>query len=78
MQNGENYNIRVRASYKDYLPIDFDLHVKYLPNLDGKTKFVDLGTHIFYKSSDKRPKDKYQFWLTNVVDTRVSDDQDNY
>ena len=63
MQNGADYHIRVHASYKDYVPIDFDLNVKYLPNLDGKAKFVDLGTHIFYKSTTSRPKDKYQFWL---------------
>jgi len=58
--------------------MDFDLNVKYLPNLDGKSKFVDLGTHIFFKKETTRPKDKYQFWLSNVVHTHVSDDQDNY
>ena len=78
MQNGADYHVRVQATYKDYVPIDFDLNVKYLPNLDGKTKFVDLGTHIFYKTTTKRPKDKYQFWMTNVIDTKESDDQDNY
>lgn len=78
MANGDDYHIRVHASYKDYVPLDFDLNVKYLPNLDGKTKFVDIGTHIFYKSTTTRPKDKYQFWLSNVIDTHVSDDQDNY
>jgi hypothetical protein len=54
------------------------LNVKYLPNLDGKTKFVDLGTHIFYKANTARPSDKYQFWLSNVVDTKNSDDLDTY
>ena len=68
----------MHASYKDYVPIDFDLNVKYLPNLDGKAKFVDLGTHIFYKTTTARPKNKYQFWFSNVLDTHVSDDQDNY
>ena len=66
------------ATYKDYLPLSFDLNVKYLPNLDGKTKFVDLGTHIFYKANTARPSDKYQFWLSNVVDTKNSDDLDTY
>ena len=74
MASGADYRMRIHATYKDFLPIDFDLNVKYLPNLDGKTKFVDLGTHIFVKSSTKRSKDKYQFWLSNVIDNRVSDD----
>lgn len=78
MANGADYRIKVRAVYKDYLPIDFDLNVKYLPNLDGKTKFIDLGTHIFYKVNTTRPSDKYQFWLSNVVDTKNSDDLDTY
>ena len=59
MANGNDYHVRIHATYKDYLPLDFDLKVKYLPNLDGKTKFVDLGTHIFYKNSTNRPKEKY-------------------
>lgn len=78
MQNNAEYRMRIHATYKDYEPLDFDLNVKYLPNLDGKTKFVDLGTHIFYKSANHRPKDKYQFWLNNVIDRRISDDSDNY
>lgn len=45
------YNIKVTATYKDFNPIEFDLQVKYLPNLDGKTKFLDLGTHIFHKNN---------------------------
>lgn len=78
MGNGADYRVKVHAVYKDYLPIDFDLNVKYLPNLDGKTKFVDLGTHIFYKANQKRPTDKYQFWLSNVIDTQIDDDLDTY
>lgn len=70
MGNSADYRVKVHAVYKDYLPIDFDLNVKYLPNLDGKTKFVDLGTHIFFKANQKRPTDKYQFWLSNVIDSQ--------
>jgi hypothetical protein len=70
MQNGSPYKVKVKAAYKDYLPIEFDLAVKYLPNLDGKTKFVDLGTHIFYKSAHNsgRPVGSYKFWRSNVID----------
>lgn len=49
MANGQTYNILVKANYKDYDPVYFNLPVMYNPNLDGKTKFVDLGTHIFLK-----------------------------
>jgi len=45
------YYVKVVATYKDFNPIEFDLLVKYLPNLDGKTKFLDLGTHVFYKNN---------------------------
>mgnify|MGYP007134745086 FL=1 len=55
MANGALYNVKVHATYKDYLPLEWDLNVKYLPNLDGFTKFVDLGTHIFYNTSTVRP-----------------------
>ena len=60
--------INMKATYKDYNPINFDLLVKYNPNLDGKTKFVDLGTHIFFKNLGGRPKGQYEFLLGNVVD----------
>ena len=76
--SGEDYQVRVRATYKDYLLIDFDLNVRYLPNLDGKTKFVDLGTHVFFKSNAQRPATNYKFVLHGVTDERVSDDQDGY
>jgi len=55
LANGGDYKVKVRATYKDFLPIDFDLAVRYLPNLDGRTKFVDLGTHVFFKSAAQRP-----------------------
>jgi hypothetical protein len=38
------------ATLQDYEPIAFNLDVKYLPNLDGKLKFVDLGTHVFVRN----------------------------
>jgi hypothetical protein len=76
--SGDDYKVGVRATYKDFLPIDFDLTVRYLPNLDGKTKFVDLGTHVFFHSSTQRPSTNYKFMLHGVTDERVSDDQDDY
>lgn len=41
----------MKAVYKDFEPINYALEVKYNSNLDGKTRFIDLGTHIFYKKS---------------------------
>jgi len=55
MKRHESYKIKVEAKYKDFKPVVFDLDVKYLPNLDGKIKFVDLGTHVFYKNDKSRP-----------------------
>lgn len=69
MSNGVNYKVKVHASYKDYMPFDFELIVKYLPNLDGRTKFIDLGTHIFYRNSTQRPAVPYNFVLSNVIDS---------
>jgi len=54
------------------------LNVRYLPNLDGKTKFVDLGTHIFVKHNQKRPIHRYQFWLSNVINSAQDDDLETY
>jgi len=78
MVNNEEYRVKVVASYKDFIPIEFDLLVKYLPNLDGKTKFVDLGTHVFYKDSTQKPKTPFKFILTDVLDDEEDDDIDNY
>jgi hypothetical protein len=80
MTSGLEYKVKVKASYKDFTPITYSLNVKYLPNLDGKTKFIDLGTHIFYKnsSSNLRPSTKYQFLLNNVIDHLEDDDRDDY
>ena len=78
MANGAVYKVRVNATYRDFLPLDFDLTVKYLPNLDGKTKFVDLGTHIFYKDPAARPQVPYKFILANVLDNELDDDLDSY
>jgi hypothetical protein len=49
------YKVKVEAKYLDYVPLVFDLDVKYLSDLDAKIKFVDLGTLIFTKSMDLRP-----------------------
>lgn len=78
MANGADYRVKVHATYKDYVPIDFDLLVRYLPSLDGKTKFVDLGTHIFYKDSTPRPKTPFKFMLADVLDDAEEDDIDTY
>lgn len=55
MQNGQSYYVKVKASYKDYIPLEFIQKVQFLSSLDGKTKFVDLGTHVFYKAKAQRP-----------------------
>ena len=80
MTSGLEYKVKVKATYKDFQPITYSLNVKYLPNLDGKTKFIDLGTHIFYKNttSNLRPSTKYQFLLNNVIDHLEDDDRDDY
>jgi len=78
MQSGFDYKVKVRATYKDFLPLEFALDVRYLPNLDGKTKFVDLGTHVFYKSNTTRPIGNFKFVLQGVTDEKVDDDLTDY
>lgn len=68
----------VKTTYKDYLPHEFVLDVRYLPNLDGKTKFVDLGTHIMRKTTTQRAGGNFKFNLHGVTDERVDDDLDSY
>lgn len=77
MRRQASYRLQVEAKYKTYKPITFDFLVRYLPNLDGKIRFVDLGTHVFYKG-DQRPSTPYKFFLTNVMNDGVEDDNDNY
>ena len=69
MSNGVIYKVKIHASYKDYQTIDFELDVKYLPNLDGRTKFIDLGTHVFYRNTTVRPSVPYNFVMSNVIDS---------
>ena len=69
MSNGAIYKVKIHAVYKDFQPIDFELDVKYLPNLDGRTKFVDLGTHVFFRNSTQRSALPYNFVLSNVIDS---------
>lgn len=69
--------MKVEARYKDFVPIMFELEVKYLSNLDGKIKYVDLGTHIFYKSN-KNQLYPYKFLMSNVLDDGIDDDYNNY
>lgn len=81
MTNSQTYKILVKATYKDYEPIIYALEVKYNSNLDGKSRFVDLGTHIFYKKSQVVEGSVnlrgYNFTLNNVVDT-VDDNRDDF
>ena len=77
MANGAIYKVKIHATYKDFKPINFELNVKYLPNLDGRTKLVDLGTHIFYRESTPRPTAPFTFVLSNVIDSE-DDDIDGY
>ena len=74
------YRIKVEAKYKDFVPLYFSVEVKYLPNLDGKIKILDIGTHVFYKRSAPymRPKTPYKFELMNVINSEKDDDTDNY
>ena len=68
----------VKASYKDYVPKEFVLTVNFMSNLDGKRKYLDLGTHIFYKASAVRPQDDFKFSLHGVTDNKVDDDLSSY
>jgi hypothetical protein len=77
MSNGAIYKVKVHAMYKDFVNLNFELDIKYLPNLDGKTKFIDLGTHIFYRNSTIRPSVPFNFVMSNVIDAQ-DDDIDSY
>jgi len=78
MKRNNVYRIKVEARYKDYKPLTFSLDVKYIPNFDGKVLFVDLGTHVFFKNDNDRPKEPFQFEMVNVMDDGVEDDSDVY
>jgi len=78
MRNGAHYRIKIKATYKDFPPIIWDQEVKYIQNLDGQVKFVDLGTHIFFKGSLDRPKENFKFILADVMDDNVDDDIDTF
>ena len=60
------------------MPLEFTLKVQYLANLEGKIKFVDLGTHIFYKNKAIKANGPYKFSLHSVSDNLVSDDLSDY
>lgn len=78
MQNGQSYFVKVKASYKDYIPLEFIQKVQFLSSLDGKTKFVDLGTHVFYKTKAQRPSQNFKFTVHGVTDNKVDDDLSDY
>lgn len=77
MRKHDYYKVLAVAKYKDYRPIRFELEVRYLPNLDGRVRFVDIGTHVFYKKNE-RPQSPYVFYLANVMDDGRIEDYDNY
>lgn len=77
MRRHDSYKLLAEAKYKDYHPVRFEVDVRYLPNLDGSAKFVDIGTHVFYKKED-RPQSPYVFYLANVMDDGRNEDYDNY
>ena len=49
MRRHDTYKLIAEARYNDYPPVKFEVDVRYLPNLDGRVKFADLGTHVFFK-----------------------------
>jgi hypothetical protein len=57
----------VTGTYKDFNPIQFELEVDYLANLDGKSKFVDLGSHVFYKNTTLKKSLSVQ--VVDAIDT---------
>jgi len=77
MKRDVEYRIRVEAKYKDFQPLVFNFKVKYLPSLDGKIRFVDLGTHVFYKTQN-RPMTPYKFELANVLNDGLEDDSNDF
>lgn len=77
MRKHDTYKVLAEAKYKDFHPIKFELEVRYLPNLDGRVRFVDIGTHVFFKKNE-RPQSPYVFYLANVMDDGRSEDYDNY
>jgi hypothetical protein len=47
--------MKIEAKYKEFNPIIFDVGVKYNTNLDGKKKFFEIGSHVFFKNLYDRP-----------------------
>lgn len=74
----------VLATYKDFEPIKFSLKVDYLANLDGKSKFVDLGTHIFVKEPVKTTngtalaRQNLTLRFVESVDDDLDEDQNDF
>lgn len=78
MTNGQEYKVNVKTTYKDYVPHEFVMDVRYIPNLDGKTKFIDIGTHILRKPNSPKSSSTYKFTMHGVTDEKVDDDLENY
>jgi hypothetical protein len=70
--------MKIEARYKDFNPIIFEVGVKYMSNLDGKKKFFDIGSHVFFKNLKDRPQIPYKFELANILNDGIDDDYDNY
>jgi hypothetical protein len=51
LKDGTPYKVHVEGTFKDFETIKFEALIDYNVNLDGKSKFVDLGSHIFTKNS---------------------------
>lgn len=78
MANGQSYKVKVKASYKDYVAKEYILNVQFLPSLDQKRKYLDLGTHIFYKINAARQAENFKFSLYGVTDNKVDYDLNNF
>jgi hypothetical protein len=53
--------------------------VKYMHTVNKKYKFLDLGTHVFYKFPvTLRPWSQYNFNLVNVMDDGIDESYATY
>jgi hypothetical protein len=46
------YKVKVEATYRDYVPLTFDILVKFKQSFDKNSKIVELGSHVFYRNSN--------------------------
>lgn len=74
MRSEVPYDLKVTATYKDFDPLVFDLKVAYTANLDGKSKFVNLGTHVFIKNNENR-KEKVDIHMVDVINNALDEEE---